>query len=218
MENPRPEKVAKVAELEKLFEGTDTVVLTEYRGLDVPALADLRRELREAGGEYKIYKNTLVRFAARTAGLDLDELLTGPTAIAFVGERPDGSPGDPAAAAKVLRDFAKRNDALVVKGGIVDGAPMTVAQLVALADLPSRDVLLAKLAGGLAAPLQQFASLLQAMPRNLAFGLQALIDSKPPAAAPAADTPETAAPETDAETPESTDETPAAEAGSEQES
>ena len=179
MENPRPEKVAKVAELEKLFEGTDTVVLTEYRGLDVPALAELRRELREAGGEYKIYKNTLVRFAARTAGLDLDELLTGPTAIAFVGERPDGSPGDPAAAAKVLRDFAKRNEALVVKGGIVDGAPMTVAQLVALADLPSRDVLLAKLAGGLAAPLQQFASLLQAMPRNLAFGLQALIDSKP---------------------------------------
>lgn len=185
MDNPRPEKVAKVAELEAHFENSSAVLLTEYRGLDVPALAELRRELTAAGTDYKIYKNTLVRIAARKAGLDLDALLTGPTAIAFVSQGPDGSAGDAAAAAKTLRDFVKTNDALVLKGGIVDGAAITVDQLEALAKLPSREVLLAQLAGAIAAPLQQFAGLLQAMPRNLAYGMKALIDTKPAEAAPA---------------------------------
>lgn len=185
MDNPRPDKVAKVAELEQHFEDASAVLLTEYRGLDVPAMAELRNELRTAGADYKIYKNTLVRIAARQAGLDLDALLIGPTAIAFVGERPDGSAGDAAAAAKALREFIKKNDALVLKGGVIDGTMMSVDQLKVLADLPSRDVLLAQLAGALAAPMQQFAGLLQAMPRNLAYGISALIDTKPPAGPPA---------------------------------
>ncbi len=235
MDNPRPDKVAKVAELERHFEDASAVLLTEYRGLDVPAMAELRNELRSAGADYKIYKNTLVRIAARQAGLDLDALLTGPTAIAFVGRRDDGSAGDAAATAKALREFVKKNDALVLKGGVVDGTAMSLDQLEVLADLPSRDVLLAQIAGALAAPLQQFAGLLQAMPRNLAYGMKALIDTMPaesPAAeAPAAEAdgvdeptaeapaePSAEAPADDsaatAEAPEATDETesPAAEA------
>ena len=185
MDNPRPDKVAKVAELSKRFDESSAVLLTEYRGLDVPAMADLRTELTAAGADYKIYKNTLVRIAARQAGLDLDALLTGPTAIAFVGERADGTAGDAAATAKALREFVKKNDALVLKGGVVDGAMISVDQLKALADLPSREVLLAQIAGALAAPMQTFAGLLQAMPRNLAYGIKALIDTKPAEATPA---------------------------------
>src|SRR5690606_280644 len=120
MENPRPEKVAVVEEVRERFASASAALLTEYRGLDVAALGQLRRALREAGGEYKVYKNTLVRFAAQQAGLELDEMLTGPTAIAFVGQRPDGEPGDAVMVAKALRDFARTNPALVVKGGIMD--------------------------------------------------------------------------------------------------
>lgn len=204
MDNPRPDKVAKVAELEQHFEDSSAVLLTEYRGLDVPAMAELRNELSTAGADYKIYKNTLVRIAARQAGLDLDALLTGPTAIAFVGQRPDGTAGDAAAAAKALREFVKKNDALVLKGGVVDGTAVSVDQIKVLADLPPRDVLLAQIAGALAAPMQQFAGLLQAMPRNLAYGMKALIDTMP-AAEPAAEVPaDEAAP--------AADEAPAAEA------
>ncbi len=217
MDNPRPEKVAKVAELEAHFENSSAVLLTEYRGLDVPALAELRRELTAAGTDYKIYKNTLVRIAARKAGLDLDALLTGPTAIAFVSQRPDGSAGDAAAAAKALRDFVKTNDALVLKGGIVDGAAITVDQLEALAKLPSREVLLAQLAGAIAAPLQQFAGLLQAMPRNLAYGMKALIDTKPAEAAPApVDEPAAEAAGDETATEQPADEAPATEAPAEE--
>ncbi len=206
MDNPRPDKVAKVAELEQHFEDASAVLLTEYRGLDVPAMAELRNELHTAGADYKIYKNTLVRIAARQAGLDLDALLTGPTAIAFVGQRPDGTAGDAAAAAKALRDFVKKNDALVLKGGVVDGTTMSVDQLKVLADLPSRDVLLAQIAGALAAPLQTFAGLLQAMPRNLAYGMKALIDTMPADAAPAAEAPaEEGAAATEADAAESSD-------------
>ena len=244
MENPRPEKVAKVAEVKQKFDESHTVLLTDYRGLDVPAIAELRRELREAGSEYKIYKNTLVRLAAREAGIDLEAMLTGPTAIAFVGTKPDGSPGDAAAAAKALREFSKKNTALVLKGGLLSGKVLDESQVKALAELPSREVLLSRLAGGIAAPLVQFAGLLQALPRNLAYGLKALIDQAPAAEAPAeapkaeepaaeapaddeapvADEPatdasdDTPAPEASNASPaaEATDDTPA-EAGSEQE-
>ena len=119
MENPRPEKVAVVDEVQERLTKADAALLTEYRGLDVAALGQLRRALRDVGGEYKVYKNRLVRFAARNAGLELDELLTGPTAIAFVGERPDGVPGDAVLVAKALRDFARTNPGLVVKGGVM---------------------------------------------------------------------------------------------------
>jgi large subunit ribosomal protein L10 len=186
MENPRPEKVAVVDEVRERFDNASAALLTEYRGLDVSALGELRRALRDAGGEYKVYKNTLVRFAAREAGLDIEELLVGPTAIAFVGERPDGAPADAALVAKALRDFARTHPALVVKGGIMDDKALSAADARALADLESREVLLARLAGAFAAPMQQFAGLLQALPRNFAYGLQALIDQGGASGAPAA--------------------------------
>jgi large subunit ribosomal protein L10 len=186
MENPRPEKVAVVDEVRERFDNASAALLTEYRGLDVAALGELRRALREAGGEYKVYKNTLVRFAAREAGLEIDEMLTGPTAIAFVGDRPDGEPGDAVMVAKALRDFAKTFPALVVKGGVMDSAPLSADDARALADVEPREVLLARFAGALAAPMQQFAGLLEALPRNFAYGLSALIDKGGAGDAPAA--------------------------------
>ena len=134
-------------------------------------MAQLRRSLREAGGEYKIYKNTLVRFAASDLGLEIEELLTGPTAIAFVS-------GDPVNVAKALRDFARTNPALVVKGGLLGQKLLDADEARALADVAPRDELLARLAGGIAAPMQQFAGLLQALPRSFAYGLKALIDEQ----------------------------------------
>jgi large subunit ribosomal protein L10 len=186
MENPRPEKVAVVDEVRERFTSSSAALLTEYRGLDVSALGELRRALREAGGEYKVYKNTLVRFAAREAGLEIEELLTGPTAIAFVVERPDGAPGDAVVVAKALRDFARTYPALVVKGGVMDDRSLSADDAKALADIEPREVLLARLAGGLAAPMQQFAGLLQALPRNFAYGLSALIEKGGAAPADAA--------------------------------
>jgi large subunit ribosomal protein L10 len=192
MENPRPEKVAVVDEVRERFDESTAALLTEYRGLDVSALGVLRRALRDAGGEYKVYKNSLVRFAAQQAGLDIEDLLTGPTAIAFVGERPDGSPGDAVLVAKALRDFARTNPALVVKGGVMDARTLTAGDARALADVEPREVLLARMAGAFAAPMQQFAGLLQALPRNFAYGLQALIDQNGAAGSPApADTNDT---------------------------
>ncbi|MHB1928749.1 MAG: 50S ribosomal protein L10, partial [Acidimicrobiales bacterium] len=161
----------------------DAVILTEYRGLRVKDLATLRRELRKDGGEYKVYKNTLVRFATRSLGLhELDGMLEGPTAIAFVN-------GDPAAVAKTLRDYSRTNQLLVIKGGVLGSKVLDAAGTAALAELPPREVLLGRLAGALAAPLQQFASLLQALPRNFAYGLAALRDKRVEegGAAPAAD-------------------------------
>lgn len=200
MGDPRPEKVAVVDEVKQKLAEADGAMLTEYRGLDVAALAELRRALRDAGGEYKIYKNTLVRLAARDAGLEIDDLLTGPTAIAFVGERADGSAGDVAAVAKALKEFAKGNDALVIKGGVVDDQLLSPDDLKALAELPSRDVLLSMLAGALQAPMSKFAGLLAAVPRDFAYGLQALIE-KGGGADAAADTPTEDAAASDAEEP-----------------
>jgi len=192
MENPRAEKVAVVDEVQERLTSASAALLTEYRGLDVSAIGELRRALRQAGGDYKVYKNTLVRFAARNAGLELDELLTGPTAIAFVVERPDGAPADAVLVAKALRDFARTNPALVVKGGIMADKALSAEEARALADVEPRDVLLARFAGALAAPMQQFAGLLQALPRNFAYGLQALIDERgAESPAPTPDTDET---------------------------
>ncbi len=169
MNNPRPEKVAVVEEVRGRLTSSGATILTEYRGLKVAELAQLRRSVREAGGDYRIYKNTLVKRAAQELELDgLDELLCGPTALAFVS-------GDPVEVAKALRDYARTNPALVVKGGVLGTSALSADQTRALADVPPRALLLARLAGGLAAPLQQFAGLLQALPRNLAYGLQALI-------------------------------------------
>jgi large subunit ribosomal protein L10 len=186
MDNPRPEKVAVVTEVRERFDRAGAAILTEYRGLTVKEIAELRRSLRTAGGDYRIYKNTLVRFAANDLGLrDLGALLTGPTAIAFVDPAVDGRGGDAAEVAKALRDYARANPKLVVKGGVLGGTVMSAADTNALADLPSRDVMLARLAGALAAPMRQFAGLLQALPRNFAYGLQALIDQGGAAPSPA---------------------------------
>jgi large subunit ribosomal protein L10 len=220
MDNPRPEKVAVVDEVRERLSSSSAVLLTEYRGLKVSEIAELRRNLRTAGGDYKVYKNTLVRFAVRELGIEgVEELLVGPTALAFVE-------GDAAAVAKALRDYGRTNPALVLKGGVLGSKTLSADEAKALADLPSREVLLARLAGGLAAPLQQLAGLLQALPRNMAYGLQALVDQKVAAGEslpePAAETTEApvaeaeAAPAAEAEAPEApeteSDAAPAAEA------
>lgn len=178
MENPRPEKVAVVEEVRERLSRSSAALLTEYRGLDVAAISELRRALREAGGEYKVYKNTLVRFAAREVGLDLDELLTGPTAIAFVPETDDGRPGDPVTVAKALRDFARNHPALVVKGGVMDNALLSAEDARALADVEPREVLLAKLAGAMKANLSKAAAVLQAPLSKAVRTVAALEDKK----------------------------------------
>jgi len=170
MDGPRPEKVAVVDEVRRRLDGASAAVVTEYRGLTVAELAELRRNLAAAGGDYKIYKNTLVRRAVDGGG-PLADLLTGPTAITFVDE-------DVSAVAKALRDFARAYPSLVVKGGMLDGEALSQSQLAALADLPSREVLLSRLAGAIAAPMTQMAGLLQALPRSLAYGIAALIDQR----------------------------------------
>jgi large subunit ribosomal protein L10 len=208
MENPRPEKVAVVDEVRERLSGSSGALLTEYRGLTVAQMATLRRSLRDAGGSYKIYKNTLVRLAVRDLGLELDELLTGPTAIAFVD-------GDPVVVAKALRDFARTNENLVVKGGVLGDKLLSAAEAKALADVAPRDELLARFAGALAAPMQQFAGLLEALPRNFAYGLAALIDQQggvpdaPAAEAPAETTDDAPAEAPVADAPETTDDAPA---------
>ena len=184
----RNQKAAIVEEVRDRIASTEALVLTEYRGLDVPALAELRAALRAAGGEYKVYKNTLVRLAVHELDLDLEELLVGPTALAFVAEKPDGTKGDAAAVAKALKDFAEDNDSLVVKGGLLDGELLSPAQIESLAKLPPREVLLAQIAGALAAPLQKFAGLLNALPQNMAYALKALLDERA-AGAPAEEVP-----------------------------
>ena len=182
MDNPRAEKVAVVNEVRERMDAADGALLTEYRGLTVAELAELRRELTAAGGDYKVYKNTLVRLAVvDTPREGVSDLLTGPTAIAFVQ-------GDVSAVAKALRDFSRANPHLIVKGGVVGTSIMSAADIEVLADLPSRETLLAQFAGALSAPLQQLAGLVQALPRNLAYGISALLEQRQ-AEAPAAEAP-----------------------------
>ena len=197
MDNPRAEKVAVVNEVRDRLEAADGAVLTEYRGLTVAELAELRRELAAAGGDYKIYKNTLVRLAvADGSQASIRDLLTGPTAIAFVQ-------GDVSAVAKALRDFARDNPNLVIKGGVVGSGVLSASEINVLADLPPRDMLLAQFAGALAAPLRQLAGLVQALPRNLAYGISALIEQRQ-AGGEVLDAPEAEAP-AEAPTAEATD-------------
>jgi large subunit ribosomal protein L10 len=186
MDNPRVEKVAVVDEVRERLSGSTASVVTEYRGLTVTELAVLRHALASVGGDYKVFKNTLVRRAvAETDHAGLEPLLVGPTAIAFVH-------GDVSAVAKALRDFARTSPALIVKGGVLDGNVLSPGDLTALADLPSKDVLLARVAGAIAAPLQTLAGLLEALPRSFAYGLSALLEQRQanePAPAPAAEAP-----------------------------
>ena len=179
-------------------------MLTEYRGLTVTDLANLRAALRPASTDYKIYKKTLARRAAADAGFtEYAALLEGPVAIAFV--RPEG---DAVTAAKALKEFAKNNPNLIVKGGMLGPRVLTVRDVENLAEVPPRDVLLARLAGGFQAPLVKAAGLFQAFTRNFAYGLKAYIDQRPEEAAPEPEAPAaTAEPAPEPETP-----APAAEA------
>ncbi|MFC4057699.1 50S ribosomal protein L10 [Planomonospora corallina] len=163
----KAEKATAVAELKSSFEGSSAAVLTEYRGLTVAQLKQLRVSLGE-NAKFAVVKNTLTKIAANQAGINqLDDLLAGPSAIAFVN-------GDVVEAAKSLRDFAKANPLLVIKGGVVDGKAMTPAEITKLADLESREVLLAKLAGALKAKQSQAAAVFNALPTNMAQLAEAL--------------------------------------------
>ncbi len=168
----RPEKVAVVDEIRTKLAEADATVLTEYRGLTVHELADLRGSLRGTGTEYKVFKNSLARRAIEGAGYDeITSMFEGPVALAFVR-------GDAAAAAKALRDFANVNPALVVKGGLLGERVISPVDINALADLPSREVMLTQIAGMFQAPLTKAAGLFQAFTRNFAYGVQALIDER----------------------------------------
>lgn len=163
----RPDKVATVAELADELRGSTAIVLTDYRGLSVKQLTDLRRSLGETA-TYAVVKNTLTKRAAEEAGIEgIDEHLVGPSAITFVK-------GDPVVAAKGLRDFARANPALVVKGGVVDGAPVSAEQITRLADLESREVMLSRLAGAMKASMSRTASVLAAPLTKTARVLDAL--------------------------------------------
>lgn len=169
---PRSEKTAVVEEVRERLDDAEAIFVTEYRGLDVKSMADLRSGLREAGATYKVYKNTLARLAAREAGLaDLEDLLVGPVALAFAGD-------DVAKTAKALREFVGSNPNLVIKGGVMSGAMLSADDVQALADLPSREELLAKFAGGLQAPTQKMASLMNNTVAKFAYGLQALVTER----------------------------------------
>jgi large subunit ribosomal protein L10 len=195
-------KVAVVDEVRTRIGDASASIVSEYRGLTVAELKELRNTLAAVGGDYRIFKNTLVRRAIDGGEYQpLAEYLNGPSALTFVQ-------GDVSAVAKALKDFARSNPLLVIKGGLADGSLLSSSDLAALADLPPRDVLLARIAGALAAPMQQMAGLLQALPRNLAYGLSALIEQreaggeKLPDAAPEAGEEEAVTPaEVEAEAP-----------------
>lgn len=163
----RPDKAAAVAELAELFRGSSAVLLTEYRGLSVSKLKDLRRSL-SGTATYAVAKNTLASIAAREAGLgEIAELLTGPIALTFVS-------GEPPVAAKALKDFAKANPQLVIRGGVLEGRVLSADDVIKLAELESREVLLAKAAGVLKASLFQAAYLFTAPASKAVRTIEAL--------------------------------------------
>jgi large subunit ribosomal protein L10 len=188
----KADKATAVADIAEQFKDSSATLITEYRGLTVANLAELRRSLA-GSATYSVAKNTLIKRAASEAGIEgLDELFAGPTAIAFVtGEAVD--------AAKAIKTFAKEHKALVIKGGYMDGHPLTVAEVERIADLESREVLLAKLAGAMKGNLAKAAGLFSAPASQMARLLAALQEKKASepagAAAPAEATTETPAPE-----------------------
>jgi len=216
----RPDKAAAVAELTDAFRDSSAAVLTEYRGLTVAQLKELRRSLAP-NATYAVVKNTLTKIAAREAGVDaFESLLEGPSAIAFVK-------GDPVEVAKSLRDFGRNHPLLVIKGGLLEGRSISAEDVRKLADLESREVLLSKLAGAMlgtltkavstfAAPLSQMARLLGALEAQGGAAPAAAAEPEAAAAEPAAETPAEPEAETPAE-PEAEAEAPAAEPAAEPE-
>ncbi len=193
----RPDKAAAVAELTEDFRTANATVLTEYRGLTVTAMKQLRRALG-ADTKYSVVKNTLTKIAAKDAGVDIsDDLLVGPSAVAFIK-------GDPINAAKSLRDFQKENPFLIIKGGIYEGKSVTPAELMELANLESREVLLAKLAGAMKASMAKAAATFDALRAKMEAGAPAA-PAAPAVAEAVAEAPAQDAP---AEAVAATEETP----------
>ena len=193
----RPDKAAAVAELTEDFRTAQATVLTEYRGLTVTAMKQLRRALG-ADTKYSVVKNTLTKIAAKDAGVDIsDDLLVGPSAVAFIK-------GDPINAAKSLRDFQKENPFLIIKGGIYEGKSVTPAELMELANLESREVLLAKLAGAMKASMAKAAATFDALRAKMEAGAPAA-PAAPAVAEAVAEAPAQDAP---AEAVAATEETP----------
>ncbi len=169
---PTPEKVQAVADIRERLEGAEAVFFTEYRGLTVKAVQDLRRSLRESGADYKVVKMTLAKLAAGEAGIEgLDEYLSGPTALAF-------AQSDPVATAKALKDFSKGNEVFVLKAGFLSGDILTPEEVSRLADIEPRDVLLAMIAGAAKAPLFNAASMFSSFSRDAASMFSQLMDKK----------------------------------------
>ncbi len=184
---PRPEKVAAVAEIRRRLSAGNGVVLAEYRGLDTKALSSLRAALRPVGGSFVVFKNTMVRLAAQDLSIDCDHLLVGPTGLAFADAMPDGSAPDPSAVAKVLVEFRRNYDKLIIKGGVLGSNVVDTVEVERLSKLPPVDVMramvactiaapLQRTAGLLAAPLREMAGLLSAPQQNFAGLLRALIE------------------------------------------
>lgn len=162
----RPEKVKEVETLAERLRRAQAVILTDFRGLTVGEITQLRTRLREAGAEYRVVKNRLLGIAGRAGGLpDFGPILEGPTAAAFVH-------GDPVAAARILQEFSRLSRKLAIKGSLVEGHVYDEARTRALADLPSRPELLARVVGGIAAPLAGLAGVLSGLPRNLVYALE----------------------------------------------
>lgn len=202
----RADKATAVADIAEQFKESTATLITEYRGLTVANLAELRRSLNGAA-TYSVAKNTLVKRAASEAGVEgLDELFAGPTAIAFVT-------GEPVDAAKAIKTFAKEHKALVIKGGYMDGRALTVAEVERIADLESREVLLAKLAGAMKGNLAKAAGLFNAPASQVARLAAALQEKKaaegPATPAAAAEPAAESAPEPASEAPAEAPETPA---------
>lgn len=168
----REEKALVVAELKEKFGSAQAAVITDYRGLDVARVTKLRAKLREAGVEYKVIKNTLAKLAVQDTELsELQQHLQGPTAVAF-------SYNDPVAAAKIISEFAKDNKELEIKAGILEGKVIDLAGVKALADLPSREVLIAQVLAGIQAPITGFVNVMQGNVRNLVYVLEAIRKQK----------------------------------------
>ncbi|MDR7483732.1 MAG: 50S ribosomal protein L10 [Armatimonadota bacterium] len=162
---PRPEKVSEVEQLQGRLARARAVILTDFRGLTVAEITALRTRLREAGAEYRVVKNRLLRIAAAAAGIEgLGPTLEGPTAAAFVSD-------DPVAAAKIIQEFSRQTRKLAVKGSVIGGQLYDGARTRALADLPSRQELVGRVVGGVAAPLAGLAGALSALPRSLIYAL-----------------------------------------------
>ena len=169
---PRPEKVQAVADIKRWWEEAQAVFITEYRGLTVSQMASLRRNLAKTGADYKVVKMTLARRAVDELGVGgIEEQLAGPTGLTF-------AKGDAAATAKVLRDFTNENDRLVLKGGFLGQVLLAPEQVTRLAAIEPREVLLARLAGAMQAPMAQAAGLFSAFNRNAASMFSQLLDKK----------------------------------------